>query len=99
MIRTKQNAPVKSRGRHDKPDDGFNERSLPNFSEQSFVDHYAALPELEQLASHKPKRGRPPSGKVMINLRLDPDIIEAFRATGKGWQARMNDALRKAMPN
>jgi uncharacterized protein (DUF4415 family) len=29
-------------------------------------------------------------------LRLDPDIIAAFRAGGPGWQSRINDALRKA---
>jgi uncharacterized protein (DUF4415 family) len=27
---------------------------------------------------------------------LDPDIIEAFKAEGAGWQSRINDALRKA---
>jgi len=44
------------------------------------------------------KRGRPPSGKQVVSLRLDPDIIEAFRATGPGWQARINEALRRAKP-
>jgi uncharacterized protein (DUF4415 family) len=34
--------------------------------------------------------------KKMVTLRLDPDVVEAFRATGTGWQRRMNDALRKA---
>jgi|AraplaMF_Cvi_mMS_1032046.scaffolds.fasta_scaffold11175_4 uncharacterized protein (DUF4415 family) len=34
--------------------------------------------------------------KQMVTLRLDPDVVEAFRATGAGWQGRMNDALRKA---
>jgi uncharacterized protein (DUF4415 family) len=34
--------------------------------------------------------------KRQISLRLDPDVIDAFKATGKGWQGRINDALRKA---
>lgn len=42
------------------------------------------------------KQAKPP--KVAIKLRIDPDIIEAFRSTGPGWQTRMNDALRKEMP-
>ncbi|MFC3075797.1 BrnA antitoxin family protein [Shinella pollutisoli] len=44
------------------------------------------------------KRGRPPaeSPRRQVSIRLDPDVIEYFKATGKGWQARMNDALRKA---
>jgi uncharacterized protein (DUF4415 family) len=44
-------------------------------------------------------RGRPPSrgrAKQQVTLRLDPDVIERFRAEGPGWQGRMNEALRKA---
>lgn len=42
--------------------------------------------------------GRPKADrtKVSLNLRLDPEVIEFFRATGDGWQSRMNMALRKA---
>ena len=45
-------------------------------------------------------RGRPPlrdAAKRQVTLRLDPDVIEKFRAGGPGWQARMNEALRKAV--
>ena len=44
--------------------------------------------------------GRPPlreHAKRQVTLRLDPDVIERFRADGPGWQGRMNDALRKAV--
>ena len=34
--------------------------------------------------------------KKQVTLRLDPEVIDKFRATGRGWQARMNDALRAA---
>jgi uncharacterized protein (DUF4415 family) len=27
-------------------------------------------------------------------VRYDADIVAAFKATGKGWQTRMNEALR-----
>lgn len=42
------------------------------------------------------RRGRPPAEvtKTPIKLRLDPDIVDAFKASGRGWQTRMNDALR-----
>ncbi|MGH6988364.1 MAG: BrnA antitoxin family protein [Stellaceae bacterium] len=42
--------------------------------------------------------GRPKSGtpKEAISLRLDPDVVAHFRATGPGWQSRINQALRKA---
>lgn len=41
------------------------------------------------------KDGPAPAGraKKLISLRLDQDVIDAFRATGKGWQSRINDAL------
>ncbi|MCQ0970676.1 BrnA antitoxin family protein [Paracoccus sp. TK19116] len=29
-------------------------------------------------------------------MRLDPEVIDRFKADGPGWQSRMNDALRKA---
>lgn len=44
-------------------------------------------------------RGRPPQrgqAKRQVTLRLDPDVLEKFRADGPGWQGRMNAALRKA---
>lgn len=43
------------------------------------------------------RRGRPPgSSKEQVSLRLDKDVIAAFREQGPGWQSRMNDVLRKA---
>jgi uncharacterized protein (DUF4415 family) len=30
-------------------------------------------------------------------LRLDQDVIETFRATGPGWQSRINEILRRAV--
>ena len=32
--------------------------------------------------------------KVPVALRLDPSIVNAFRATGPGWQSRVNAVLR-----
>ena len=45
------------------------------------------------------RAGRPPSEnpKVALKLRIDPDIVDYFRATGPGWQRRINDTLRKAI--
>jgi uncharacterized protein (DUF4415 family) len=43
------------------------------------------------------RRGRPPSDSVKrsVTVRYDADVIAAFRSTGKGWQTRMNEALRE----
>lgn len=42
------------------------------------------------------RRGRPLSAnpKVMTTLRLDADVLEAFRAGGRGWQSRINEELK-----
>ena len=42
------------------------------------------------------RRGRPRAErtKQAVTMRYDVDIIAAFKATGAGWQTRMNDALR-----
>jgi len=44
--------------------------------------------------------GRPVKEHKKINqtLRLDADVVEAFRRSGPGWQSRINDLLRAAMP-
>jgi uncharacterized protein (DUF4415 family) len=45
----------------------------------------------------KPVRGRPKSAnpKEHVNMRLDRDVLAHFRATGRGWQSRINAALRQ----
>lgn len=45
------------------------------------------------------RRGRPKSDnpKQPISLRLDADVIDAFRNSGPGWQSRINAVLRKAV--
>ena len=43
------------------------------------------------------RRGRPKSEspKQSINIRLSPDVVARFRATGKGWQTRIDAALKE----
>ena len=44
--------------------------------------------------------GRPllrDAAKRQVTLRLVPDVIEKFREGGPGWQARMNEAVGKAV--
>lgn len=43
-------------------------------------------------------RGRPAGQtKQLVSLRIDRDTLERFRASGPGWQSRINEALRKAV--
>jgi uncharacterized protein (DUF4415 family) len=43
----------------------------------------------------RPGRPKGSGRKVSATVRYDIDVLNAFRATGKGWQTRMNDALRE----
>lgn len=42
-------------------------------------------------------RGRPrlEKPKELIHIRIDADVISAFRSTGSGWQTRINALLKK----
>ena len=42
------------------------------------------------------RRGRPlgSGSKTQVTLRLDVDVVEKFRASGDGWQTRINEALK-----
>jgi uncharacterized protein (DUF4415 family) len=51
---------------------------------------------LEVLPKRRPGQrgpGKRPT-KEAVNIRLAPEVVEAFRATGRGWQTRINDVLR-----
>jgi uncharacterized protein (DUF4415 family) len=43
------------------------------------------------------RRGRPMGSgcKTAVKIRFDTDVVTAFKASGKGWQTRMNDVLRE----
>jgi uncharacterized protein (DUF4415 family) len=50
---------------------------------------------VEALRRYQGQRGLQKSPtKVMITLRVDRDVVAAYRATGSGWQTRANEALR-----
>lgn len=54
------------------------------------------MPELH--TAIKRSRGRPPveAPKQQISIRLDQDVIQKFKAKGKGWHTLMNDVLKRA---
>ena len=59
----------------------------------------AAVAAYWQQASIKPGRGRPAAAvkRPTLNMRVDADVLDAFKATGQGWQTRINAALREAV--
>jgi len=65
--------------------------------EQAKRGEFAAVHTPAQIAA---RRGRPLGStktdtKVAVKMRLDPDLVAALRATGRGWQTRVNQILRE----
>jgi uncharacterized protein (DUF4415 family) len=58
------------------------------------------FPEMADFAEFIRKGGRPAlppeHRKRRVTIMLDPDVIAHFKDGGKGWQTRVNAALRKA---
>lgn len=63
------------------------------------ADDFPEIPA-DLLAKMKPsRRGRPPAGeapKEAISLRIDPDVLAAYKAQGAGWQSLMHETLKRA---
>jgi uncharacterized protein (DUF4415 family) len=56
-----------------------------------------AVPFAEFAAEAKKRMGRPPLEvtRPTLNMRVDPDVLAALKASGKGWQTRLNALLRR----
>lgn len=51
-----------------------------------------------KLAAHKRGPQKAPT-KQRITIRLSPEVVEQFRATGEGWQRRVDTALQDWLKN
>jgi len=84
----------------DGPDALFDDDS-PEWTEEMFARARTGADVLppEVLAAFGKPRGRPKAvvAKVAVKLRLDPDVIEGLKATGPGWQTRINATLKDAL--
>ena len=59
-----------------------------------FNEAFPALADaMRKNVGGRPKADNP---KVAVSLRLDQDVVARFKASGPGWQTRMNSALRDA---
>ncbi len=62
------------------------------------VDDEAPAWTPEMFARAVVKRGlTSPPAKTLLSLRVDADVVEWFRAQGRGYQSRMNALLRAYM--
>jgi len=92
----------KTDDRASRPDD-----DNPEWTAEDFAQARPASEMLPQFIGEKATqallqrgRGRPPKADKKVNqtLRLDADVLEAYRHQGSGWQTRINEVLRQHMP-
>jgi uncharacterized protein (DUF4415 family) len=76
----------------------------PEWTEEDFKHAKPAsevfTPEqLDSLMKRRPGQRGPgkKDPKVAVTLRLDREVVDAFKADGEGWQTRINETLRKAV--
>lgn len=70
------------------------------FDKGTWRDGEKVVTKQEAHAILAKRRGRPvgttkTDNKVAVKLRIDPDTLAAFKATGRGWQTRVNEAMRE----
>ena len=55
--------------------------------------------EEAEFQTAKKRMGRPPVTvkRPTLNMRVDPDVLDALKASGKGWQTKVNTILRNAV--
>jgi uncharacterized protein (DUF4415 family) len=53
--------------------------------------------QLEAMVPFRALRGRPPSPnrKQLVSIRYSPEVLEYFKSTGEGWQARIDGVLKE----
>jgi uncharacterized protein (DUF4415 family) len=82
---------------HTDPEIRAFEEALFRSVDQAAVGEFATIHTPEQILA---RRGRPigttkANTKQQATLRFDSDLLAALKATGKGWQTRINDVLRR----
>lgn len=72
--------------------DEFFAKATPMIGVQPVTEEEARAAFTKASARGRPKADAP---KLSLTIRYDADVVAAFKATGKGWQTRMNEALRE----
>ena len=74
-----------------------NERSMARDFDRDAAPDLSKDGWPEKFAKTAVRRGRPPVArpKVSTTIRLSRDVIDHFKAGGRGWQTRIDEALRE----
>jgi len=79
-----------------RPPKDFDEN--PPWNAAQFAKAQPASQVTPNVVAAAKRRGRPKLDhpKVQLTLRLDANVVDAYKSKGAGWQSAINDALRRA---
>ncbi|WP_429500746.1 BrnA antitoxin family protein (plasmid) [Robbsia andropogonis] len=80
-----------------KPNLEMTDDENPEWGEAQFktAKKLEQMPAEFQAAVRRARGPQKAPTKQLVSMRIDGDIIEAFKSSGDGWQTRMNGALRE----
>lgn len=85
-----------------KPGQGYTKKDWdavsdnPEWTKEDFAKAKPFAEVFPELAASIRRRGpqKAPT-KTLVSLRLDADVVASYRKSGRGWQTKLNDDLRK----
>ena len=82
-----------------KPDPELVDEENPEWTDEMFARARPAAEVLGAAFMAKARRGRPKlaAPKAEVKIRIDAEVVEHLRASGPGWQTRVNAELTKAI--
>ncbi|GLQ11544.1 hypothetical protein GCM10007913_34760 [Devosia yakushimensis] len=83
------------------PDDdsfyGVPDEDTPELTEEAMRRSIPAKQFFAERGLPMPGRPKSEAPKVSVSLRLDPEVVDGFKAGGPGWQTRMNAVLAQSL--
>ncbi|UYM13959.1 BrnA antitoxin family protein [Endozoicomonas euniceicola] len=71
---------------------------VPEWTEEDWANARPAIEVLPEIVEEYRRRTRGQQKeptKEQVSIRLSPEVLEFFRATGSGWQSRIDDVLKE----
>jgi uncharacterized protein (DUF4415 family) len=80
-----------------KPNPELIDDENPEWTDEDFANslRFSELPEDLQSTLRRVRGPNKLPTKKQVAIRFDADVLDALRATGKGWQTRVNDVMRE----
>ncbi|MEX0852743.1 MAG: BrnA antitoxin family protein [Bauldia sp.] len=78
----------------------WDDLDIPELTDEDFTRMRPArevFPDIDKFPKPWARGPQKAPTKVQTTIRLDREVVEHFRRTGRGWQGRINETLRRAV--